>query len=50
MKKTLWIIIIFIGLLYYRSIGESVDFKVIFNHALLSFNGMGKNQGMHYAR
>ena len=30
MKKTLWIIIIFIGLLYYRSIGESVDFKVIF--------------------
>ena len=27
-----------------------LDFKVIFNHALLSFNGMGKNQGVHYAR
>lgn len=37
MKKTLWIIIIFIGLLYYRSIGESVDFKVIFEIVIALF-------------
>ena len=37
MKKTLWIIIIFIGLLYYHSIGESVDFKVIFEIVIALF-------------
>lgn len=37
MKKTLWIIIIFIGLLYYRSVGESVDFKVIFEIVIALF-------------